>query len=298
MTLDAVQRNPPNWGLDRIDQTSLPLNNTYIFNYNGTGVRVYVVDTGIRASHTQFQGRVTCGFNPFGFGNNGCVDTQGHGTHVAGIIGGLTVGVAKHVQLVDVKVFGTERSTPFSIIRAGIEYVIAEKEANPTIPMVINLSLGSEGVQFEYEEAINEAVAANVVVVVAAGNSAGNSCQNSPAFARSAIAVGATDELDLRANFSNYGACVDLYAPGVSILSSSILGDTRGIRLSGTSMAAPHVAGAAALYLERNPTWTPAQVWDAMKADAVVAIPRIWLPFRLFLKFRTTTRLLLQTDNI
>jgi subtilisin family serine protease len=206
--------------------------------------------------------------------------------------------VAKHVQLVDVKVFGTERSTPFSIIRAGIEYVIAEKEANPTIPMVINLSLGSEGVQFEYEEAINEAVAANVVVVVAAGNSAGNSCQNSPAFARSAIAVGATDELDLRANFSNYGACVDLYAPGVSILSSSILGDTRGIRLSGTSMAAPHVAGAAALYLERNPTWTPAQVWDAMKADAVVAIPRIWLPFRLFLKFRTTTRLLLQTDNI
>ncbi len=295
MTIDAVQRNPPNWGLDRIDQNSLPLNQTYIFNYNGTGVRVYIVDTGIRASHTNFEGRVTCGFSYFG---STCGDTQGHGTHVAGIVGGLTVGVAKKVQLMDVKVFGNDRLTSFSAIRAGFDYIIAEKRANPTIPMVINLSLGTVGVKPEYEVAINEAVAANIVVVVAAGNNASDSCQNSPSYVKNAITVGATDELDLRANFSNYGACVDLYAPGVSIVSTYIYGDTSGARLSGTSMAAPHVAGVAALFLERNPTWTPAQVWTAMKADARRAIALIWWPVRQFLKFRTTTRLLLQTDTI
>ncbi|GAX29196.1 hypothetical protein FisN_28Lh025 [Fistulifera solaris] len=295
VTIDAVQRNPPNWGLDRIDQNSLPLNQTYIFNYNGTGVRVYIVDTGIRASHTNFEGRVTCGFSYFG---STCGDTQGHGTHVAGIVGGLTVGVAKKVQLMDVKVFGNDRLTSFSAIRAGFDYIIAEKRANPTIPMVINLSLGTVGVKPEYEVAINEAVAANIVVVVAAGNNASDSCQNSPSYVKNAITVGATDELDLRANFSNYGACVDLYAPGVSIVSTYIYGDTSGARLSGTSMAAPHVAGVAALFLERNPTWTPAQVWTAMKADARRAIALIWWPVRQFLKFRTTTRLLLQTDTI
>ena len=279
-----------------MDQDSLPLDNRYEYNYDGTGVKIFVLDTGIRATHNQFGGRVTCGINLRG--GTGCNDVQGHGTHVAGIIGGSTVGVAKNVQLVDVNIFGNSTSTTFSAILAAFDYVIAEKKANPTVPMVINMSLGIEGVRLGYKDVVNKAVAANIVVVAAASNGGGNSCNYSPAFVTSAITVGATDSLDKRASFSNYGTCVDLYAPGVKIVSTYKDSDTSLATLSGTSMAAPHVTGAAALYLQKNPTWTPAQVWEAMKNDATRAIARIWFPLPLYLKFRGTTRLLLQTNNI
>lgn len=296
--LDAVQNNPSNWGLDRIDQANLPLDKRYEYDYDGTGVKVFVIDTGIRASHTQFVGRITCGIDLLGIGGSGCADTQGHGTHVAGIIGGTSSGVAKRVQLVDVNVFGNSDTAAFSTILAGLDYVVAEKSANPTVPMVINMSLGSIGVTQEFDQAINEAVAAEIVVVVAAGNNRGDSCNFSPAFVTNAITVGASDVSDQRALFSNYGACVDLYAPGVNILSSFIYDDNSGVTLSGTSMAAPHVAGAAALYLDKNPTWTPAQVWNEMQKDTKEAIVRSLFPFRLFLRTRGTTKRLLQTDNI
>lgn len=293
-----MQFNPPSWGLDRIDQASLPLDGAYEYNYDGTGVQVYVIDTGIFAAHQQFGSRVKCGPNLVGVGGNGCADTQGHGTHVAGTIGGVSVGVAKKVELIDLNVFGSSNGAFFSTILAALEYVVEEKKANPSIPMVINMSLGSAGVIPEFDQAINEAVAAKIVVVVAAGNSAGDSCKYSPAFVPNAITVGASDVLDRRAPFSNYGACVDLYAPGVNILSAFIINDTHGVFMSGTSMAAPHVAGAAALYLQKNPSWSPGQVWDAMQRDATKAIARSWLPLRLFLRLRRTTRLLLQINNI
>lgn len=296
ITLDAIQSNPPNWGLDRIDQASLPLDTTYAYNYDGTGVRVYIIDTGIRASHTQFGGRVTCGINLFG--GTGCADGKGHGTHVAGIIGGISSGVAKNVQLVDVNVFGSRSTAAFSTVLAAYDYILAEKKANPTVPMVINMSLSVAAFKSEFENLVNKAVAANITVVVAAGNNAGDACQSSPAYVTSAITVGATDAFDKRANYSNYGPCVDLYAPGSKILSSFMHNDTSLVTLNGTSMACPHVSGAAALYLQKNPTWTPAQVREAMRGNATKAIARIWFPFNLYLKFRRTTRLLLQTDNI
>ena len=223
---------------------------------------------------------------------------RGHGTHVAGTIGGSAVGVAKKVQLVDLNVFGPNDGAAFSAIFAALEYVVAEKKANPSIPMVINMSLGSPGMDQFFGQAVNKAVAANMVVVLAAGNSASNSCNFSPSYVTNAITVGASDVSDRRAPFSNFGPCVDLYAPGVSILSSFIFSDTDSTVLSGTSMAAPHVAGAAALYLQKNPTWNPAQVWDAMKRDATRAIRRTFLPLRLTIRVRGTTRLLLQTDNV
>ncbi len=293
--LHTVQPNPPNWGLDRIDQANLPLDNAYEFNYDGSGVEVYVIDTGIRATHEQFGDRVRCGIQLI---DNACIDRQGHGTHVAGTIGGAAVGVAKNVQLVNVNVFGANDYALFSTLFAALEYVRQEKQANPSIPMIINMSIGFRGVFPAFERAIDDVVAEGIVVVVSAGNSARSSCQFSPASATNVITVGASDKWDRSARFSNYGACVDIYAPGVDILSSSNLNDSIGAVFSGTSMAAPHVAGAAALYLQRNPTWTPTQVWNAMQSDARDAIVRAKFPFRKFVRARGTTHLLLQTDNI
>ncbi|GAX29195.1 hypothetical protein FisN_28Lu053 [Fistulifera solaris] len=175
--LHTVQPNPPNWGLDRIDQANLPLDNAYEFNYDGSGVEVYVIDTGIRATHEQFGDRVRCGIQLI---DNACIDRQGHGTHVAGTIGGAAVGVAKNVQLVNVNVFGANDYALFSTLFAALEYVRQEKQANPSIPMIINMSIGFRGVFPAFERAIDDVVAEGIVVVVSAGNSARSSCQLEP----------------------------------------------------------------------------------------------------------------------
>jgi subtilisin family serine protease len=263
---EVAQNAPANWGLDRIDQHSLPLDNSYTTRCDGSRVQVYVLDTGIRKSHVEFNGRAICGANYVS--GESCQDFDGHGTHVAGTIGGATYGVAKRVEILDVKVFNREGVGALSTVLAGLEYVVSQKRRNPDIPMVVNMSLGSVGTSNEIKNAVDEAVAAGIVVVVAAGNKGMDACNYSPAFVPSAITVGATDRQDARPTWSNFGNCVDLSAPGVQIVSAYFTNDRATASLSGTSMAAPHVAGAAALYLQANPSWTPAQVWQAMRNDA------------------------------
>lgn len=267
--IGTQQNSPANWGLDRIDQSSLPLDNVYSSRCDGTLVQVYILDTGIRLTHVEFGGRASCGAN-FVSGED-CQDYDGHGTHVAGTVGGATYGVAKRANLINVKVFNRDGAGSLSTVLAGIDHVITQKNKNPSKPMVINMSLGAPGTSTEIRNAVDEAVAAGIVVVVAAGNQGVNACNYSPAFVPNAITVGALDQQDVRPTWSNFGSCVDLSAPGVSIVSASFMNDRSATILSGTSMAAPHVAGAAALYLQANPSWTPAQVWRAIRLDATNA---------------------------
>lgn len=280
---ELAQNAPANWGLDRIDQSNLPLDNVYTTRCDGARVQVYILDTGIRKSHVEFGGRATCGAN-FVVGED-CRDYDGHGTHVAGTVGGATFGVAKKVDLVDVKIFNRDGVGSLSALLAGIDHVVAQKNKNPSKPMVLNMSLGAVGTSMEIKQAVDEAVAAGIVVVVAAGNRGVDACNYSPAFVPNAITVGATDKQDIRPVWSNFGSCVDIHAPGVLIVSASFLNDNSATILSGTSMSAPHVAGAAALYLQSNPKWTPAQVWNAMRDDATAAV-------------QGTNRLLLQTQFV
>ena len=265
------QEFPP-WGLDRIDQETLPLNNQYHSDNNGTGVTAYIIDTGILETHSEFNGRATCAktFVP----NEKCKDGNGHGTHVAGTIGSTTYGVAKAVSLVGVKVLSDDGSGANSGVISGIEFVLQEamKSGKPT---VCNLSLG--GVP---SRALNNALeqlssVGNVVVVVAAGNENVDACLTSPASVstRSAvISVGATDRSDRRASFSNFGGCVSMFAPGVDIESTWYTNDNAINTISGTSMAAPHVAGVAALYLEDNPDATPEDVKALLLSSSVEGV--------------------------
>jgi subtilisin family serine protease len=242
------------WGLDRIDQRDLPLNSTYTYEQMGTTVHVYVLDTGIRATHVEFAGRVGTGYTAIADGN-GTNDCHGHGTHVSGTIGGTTYGVAKNVTLHPVRVLDCGGSGTTSGVVAGIDWVTT----NHVSPSVANMSLGG-GVSTALDDAVASSVAAGVTYAVAAGNSSADACNYSPARAPDALTVGATMNTDARASFSNYGACVDLFAPGYSITSAYYTSDTAAAVMSGTSMASPHVAGAAALYLETDPTATPAEV--------------------------------------
>ncbi len=230
---------------------------------------MYILDSGIRISHTDFGGRATCGFTAFNNSTaNICYDGYGHGTHVAGTVGGTTYGVAKDVQLIGVKVLNDEGSGSIATLLAGYDYVIAQKRANPSTPMVINMSLAGTRSTF-LNEATLKLVSEGIFTVVAAGNQMSLACRQSPASARNGvISVGASTQTDTKAVFSNFGRCVDIFAPGKAIVSSYIGSDTATKVMSGTSMASPHVAGVAALYLEGNPSWTPADVWNAMKADA------------------------------
>ncbi|HYI59118.1 MAG TPA: S8 family serine peptidase [Microlunatus sp.] len=253
------------WGLDRLDQRSLPLDRAYGYAQTGAGVTAFVIDSGIRAGHTQFGGRVGVGIR---FAN-GPVDTNtsdcaGHGTHVAGIIGASTYGVAKGVREVPVRVLDCRGSGWNSDVIAGLDWVVAHQPAGRS---VVNLSLGGD-VSNEVDAAVARTVAAGIPVVVAAGNNGWNACRNSPARATSAITVAASDSRDRRASFSDYGSCVDLFAPGVSILSTSAASDTATLTQSGTSMAAPHVTGLVARLLQTEPSLTPAQISARLTSTA------------------------------
>lgn len=233
------------WGLDRIDQRNLPLNGDYTYAATASGVKAYIIDTGINTSHTNFGGRAVWGTNTTGDGTNS--DCQGHGTHVAGTVGSAAWGVAKGVQLVAVKVLGCDGTGSNSGVIAGVNWALNNKSGSA----VANMSLGG-GFSQAVNDAINNAAARNLVMVVAGGNENQNACNVSPASAASAITVGATTRTDARASYSNYGSCLDLFAPGSDITSTWIGSSTATNTISGTSMASPHVAGAVALILAGN----------------------------------------------
>jgi subtilisin family serine protease len=257
----ATQNNPP-WGLDRIGQRDLPLNNAYSYTTTGAGVNVYVIDTGIRRTHTQFGGRAFVGFDAIGDGRN-TADCNGHGTHVAGTVGGSTYGVAKAVRLYAVRVLGCSGSGSTSGVIAGVDWVTA----NHSKPAVANMSLGG-GVSNALDTAVRNSIAAGVTYAIAAGNSNINATNSSPARVGEAITVGSSTSSDARSSFSNYGSIVDVFAPGSSILSAYYTNDTATRTFSGTSMAAPHVAGVAARYLQSAPGASPAQVRNEIVNNA------------------------------
>jgi subtilisin family serine protease len=252
----------PSWGIDRIDQRQLPLSSSYTSNASGTGVTAYVIDTGVRISHSEFGGRAAYGWD---YIDNDAVaaDCNGHGTHVAGTIGGTTYGVAKRVDIVAVRVLNCSGSGYWSGVIAGIDWVVGRANG----PAVINLSLGG-GANSAVDAAVQRAVNAGVSVAVAAGNSGANACNYSPARAPAALTVGATTSSDARASYSNYGSCLDLFGPGSSIRSAWSTGDSATKTISGTSMAAPHAAGVAALYLQGHPSASPAAVTTALASQA------------------------------
>lgn len=258
------------WGLDRLDQRALPLDNSYTYTSAGNGVRVYIVDTGIMPSHQEFAGRAVSGYTAVADGN-GTVDCNGHGTHVAGTVGGSSTGVARGVQLVAVRVLDCSGSGSSSGVIAGIDYITTQKKASPSVPMVANLSLGGS-FNASLNDAVTRAVAAGVVFAVSAGNSSTDACSQSPAASPSALTVGATESNDGMAGYSNFGSCVDIFAPGSGIISSWIGNSDSYANLSGTSMASPHVAGVAALILGDYPAYSPAQVRSAMVTGATANV--------------------------
>ncbi|GHF93805.1 alkaline serine protease [Deinococcus piscis] len=260
MRANATQ-NGATWGLDRVDQRALPLNSSYVYNTTASNVTSYIIDTGILTTHSDFGGRAVWGTNQTGDGRN--TDCNGHGTHVAGTVGGNTYGVAKGTRLVAVKVLSCDGSGSNSGVIAGINWAASNRSG----PAVANMSLGG-GASQATDDAVSGAVNRGLTMVVAAGNENQNACNVSPARAPLAITVGSTTRSDARSSFSNYGSCVDINAPGSDITSAWHTGNTATNTISGTSMASPHVAGGAALVLATNPSYTPAQVNSALNASA------------------------------
>ncbi|HUR15223.1 MAG TPA: S8 family serine peptidase [Mycobacteriales bacterium] len=285
----GTQAGPPSYGLDRIDQRALPLNNSYSYTADGTGVTAYVIDTGINYGHSDFGGRARAGFDAVTAGG-GAVDCNGHGTHVSGTIGGTAYGVAKRVSLVGVRVLDCDGSGTTAQVVAGIDWVKNHHQAG--VPAVANMSLGG-GVDNAIDTAVNNAIADGITFGVAAGNDGGfvgdllgssNACNHSPARVAAALTVGATDKTDTKASYSNKGTCLDLFAPGTDIKSAWMGSSTATNTISGTSMATPHVVGVAALYLAGHTSATPAAVASALlgsTTNGVVKSPGTGSPNRL-----------------
>ncbi|WP_326599119.1 S8 family peptidase [Streptomyces sp. NBC_01803] len=264
--VDATQTNAP-WGLDRIDQAALPLNGTYTYpDSAGSGVTVYVIDTGVRVTHTDIAGRA---FNGYDFVSNDSVaqDGNGHGTHVATTAAGTTYGVAKSARVVGVRVLNNSGSGTTAGVIAGIDWVTQ----NHSGPSVANMSLGG-GVSTALDNAVRNSIASGVTYAIAAGNSGADASTASPARVTEAITVGATDRNDAKPSWSNYGPIVDIFAPGVDITAGWKTSDTSTNTISGTSMATPHVAGAAAVYLAGHPGSTPSQVATALVNGATSGV--------------------------
>ncbi|MEX7509342.1 S8 family peptidase, partial [Acinetobacter baumannii] len=248
VNIDATTQSNPDWGLDRIDQKALPLNSAYSYLQTGSGTTAYIVDTGILSSHQEFSGRVLSGYTAISDGN-GTTDCNGHGTHVAGTVGGTTYGVAKNVNLVPIRILGCDGSGASSNVIAGLDWILK----NGKKPAVVNMSLGG-ATSSSLDSAVENLFNNGYVMVVAAGNSNTDACSSSPARVSKAITVAATDNTDTRASYSNYGSCVDIFAPGSQINSSWIGSNTATKILNGTSMATPHVAGVVAEMLQSTPT--------------------------------------------
>ncbi|HCQ9538101.1 TPA: S8 family peptidase [Acinetobacter baumannii] len=251
VNIDATTQSNPDWGIDRIDQKALPLNSTYSYLQTGSGSTAYIVDTGILSSHQEFSGRVLSGYTAISDGN-GTTDCNGHGTHVAGTVGGTTYGVAKSVNLVPIRILGCDGSGASSNVIAGLDWILK----NGKKPAVVNMSLGG-ATSSSLDSAVENLFNNGYVMVVAAGNSNTDACSSSPARVSKAITVAATDNTDTRASYSNYGSCVDIFAPGSQINSSWIGSNTATKILNGTSMATPHVAGVVAEMLQSTPTASP-----------------------------------------
>jgi subtilisin family serine protease len=264
-----VQPGPPSWGLDRVDQRSLPLDAKYHYPSTAPTARAYIIDTGIRFTHQEFGGRAVLGTDTIGDGQNGN-DCNGHGTHVAGTVGGRSVGLAKQVKLVAVRVLNCAGSGSFAQVIAGVDWVTLDNRLNPR-PSVANMSLGGGAFQ-PLDDAVTNSIDANVHYSLAAGNSNADACLTSPARTPRATTVGATDITDTRAGFSNFGTCVDLFAPGVNIFSAWATADNAYNTISGTSMAAPHSTGTAALWRHRFPGDTADQVAAALVANATPGV--------------------------
>ena len=275
ISLSATQTNAT-WGIDRIDQRNRPLSTTYTYSTTASNVTAYIIDTGILYSHSQFGGRASFGYYAVGSGG---VDCNGHGTHVAGTVGGSTHGVAKDVRLVGVRVLSCSGSGTNAGVIAGVNWVTS----NARRPAVANMSLGG-GASTALDNAVRNSISSGVSYALAAGNSNANACNSSPARVSTAVTVGATTSTDARSSFSNYGTCLDIFAPGSSITSAWYTSTSATNTISGTSMASPHVAGAAALVLSGNPSFSPQQVRDALVNNAtpnVVTSPGSGSPNRL-----------------
>lgn len=267
-TIVSTTETGATWGLDRVDQRSLPLSTSYTYTNTGSGVTAYIIDTGLRLTHSEFGGRAVTGYDAVTSGGT-AADCNGHGTHVGGTVGGTVYGVAKGVSLVAVRVLNCSGSGTWSQVIAGIDWVTGNHAAGA--PAVANLSLGG-GANNSVDEAVRRMIADGVATAVAAGNSRQNACKFTPARVSQAMTIGASTRTDSRASFSNYGSCVDWFAPGAGITSAWIGSNSATNTISGTSMASPHTAGVAALYLEDQTSASPQGVRDALFANTTKGV--------------------------